>query len=89
MIMPSSKICTNYVRESFKDSLQIIIPSKRINFIKHESGEAVEGWEMKGCSFDCFYYCYNIGLPRGVAAWSAWECRVGLQRSVHGVEAWV
>ena len=76
MIMPSSKICTNYVRESFKDSLQIIIPSKRINFIKHESGEAVEGWEMKGCSFDCFYYCYNIGLPPLTASYELLTCAV-------------
>ena len=55
MIMPASKIFTAYVRDSFEDALQIIIPRKRINFIKHENGEEVES---PGCSFDCFYYCY-------------------------------
>ena len=63
MIMPSSKICTNYVRESFKDCLQIIIPRKRINFIKHENGEEVES---QGSPFECFYYCFRIGLPRDI-----------------------
>mmetsp|Transcript_23819 Transcript_23819/g.49284 ORF Transcript_23819/g.49284 Transcript_23819/m.49284 type:complete len:154 (-) Transcript_23819:71-532(-) len=63
MIMPSSKICTKYVRESFGTSIQIIIPHKRINFIKQEDGADVES---PGCPFDCFYYCYNIGLPRDI-----------------------
>ena len=63
MIMPASKICTKYVRESFKDSLQIIIPLARINFIKHEDGTEVKS---PGCSFDCFYYCYNTGLSRDI-----------------------
>jgi len=66
MIMPASKMCNDYVRELFKDSLQIIIPRLRINFIKHENGEAVEGREMQGYSFDCFCHCYQIGLSRDI-----------------------
>jgi len=65
LIMPSSKINTGYVRESFKGNLQIIIPPKRINFIKLVNGEVPEGWDSQ-CSFDCFYYCYKIGLPRDI-----------------------
>ena len=63
LILPSSKINTSYIREYFKDSnnpLQIIIPRKRIQFIKN-------GNETQNkCNFDCFYYCYKIGLDRDI-----------------------
>lgn len=60
MIMPASKICTSYVRENFKNKkLQIIIPRKRIHFIKLEDGKPVE--TKSSCNFDCFYYCYKMG----------------------------
>lgn len=61
MILPSSKINTQYVRENYKNQgLQIIIPRKRIQFIKN-------GNELQNkCNFDCFYYCYKIGLPRDI-----------------------
>ena len=65
LIMPVSKMCTGYVRESFKDTLQIIIPPKRIHFIKHVNGVVPKGWDSS-CSFDCFYYCYKINLPRDI-----------------------
>ena len=68
LIMPLPKLITSYFRENFKDSethLQIIIPRKRIHFIKHKDGEAVEGWKPQTC-FECFYYCYKIGLPRDI-----------------------
>jgi len=62
LIMPCSKICTSYFRENFKDSdspIQIIIPRKRIAFIK-------KGELTKSCNFDCFYYCYKMNLPRDI-----------------------
>ncbi len=62
IIMPSPKICTSYFRENFKNKkLQIIIPRKRIHFVKLIDGEKPKGWK-NACSFDCFYYCYKIGL---------------------------
>ncbi len=65
MIMPSSKINTSYFRENFKDKgIQIIIPRKRIHFIKLVDGVKVE--QKNCCNFDCFYYCYKIGLPRDI-----------------------
>ncbi len=67
-IMPCSKICTQYIRENFKDSddpLQIIIPRKRIHFIKQINGEIPKNWK-NACNFDCFYYCYKINLPRDI-----------------------
>jgi len=63
LILPSSKINTQYVRENFKNTdspLQIIIPRKRIQFIKN-------GNELQNkCNFDCFYYCYKLNLPRDI-----------------------
>tara|TARA_Y100000592_G_scaffold100896_1_gene183570 strand:+ start:2175 stop:2666 length:492 start_codon:yes stop_codon:yes gene_type:complete len=63
LILPSSKINTQYFRENFKNSdsqLQIIIPRRRIQFIK-------DGNELKNkCNFDCFYYCYKMNLPRDI-----------------------
>jgi len=68
MIMPSSKICTSYLRENFKDTpspIQIIIPRRRIQFMKLVNGEVPEKWINK-CNFDCFYYAYKMNLPRDI-----------------------
>ena len=66
IILPSSKINTQYVRENYKNSnLQIIIPRKRIHFNKLIEGETPEGWR-NACNFDCFYYCWKINLPRDI-----------------------
>ena len=60
LIMPSSKINTNYFRDNFKDkNIQIIIPRRRIAFIKN-------GIQTKSCNFDCFYYCYKMNLPNDI-----------------------
>ena len=66
VILPSAKICTSYIRENYKNSdLQIIIPRKRIHFIKHVDGKPVEGWK-NACNFDCFYYCYKMGFDKDI-----------------------
>jgi len=66
MIMPSPKINTSYFRENFKDKgIQIIIPRKRIHFLKLVNGEPVTGWK-NACNFDCFYYCYKINLKNDI-----------------------
>jgi len=61
LILPSGKINTQYVRENYKNQgLQIIIPRKRIQFVKN-------GNELQNkCNFDCFYYCYKLGLPHDI-----------------------
>ena len=64
MIMPSSKINTCYFRENFKDKIQIIIPRKRIHFIKLVDN-LPENYKSC-CNFDCFYYCYKIGLKNDI-----------------------
>jgi len=60
MLCPSATILTKTIRELFNDSIQIIIPRKRIQFIKDGNKK-----ENK-CNFDCFYYCYKINLSRDI-----------------------
>jgi hypothetical protein len=64
IIMPCSRINTSYMK-SWKDKLQIIIPPKRIQFEKLIDGKKEDGWKP-ACNFDCFYYCYKIGLPKDI-----------------------
>ena len=56
IIMPCSKLCTKYFRDSFggDPDLQIIVPRKRIHFLRQNSSN---------CNFDCLYYCWRIFLP--------------------------
>jgi len=67
LIMPCSKLTTQYVRETFMNSddpLQIIIPRKRVQFIKMVDGVVVE--QKNACNFDCFWYCWKIGMERDI-----------------------
>lgn len=68
LILPASKICTQYVRSLFSDSpdpLQLIVPRKRIHFLKQVNGTVPEDYKSS-CNFDCFYYCWKMGLPRDI-----------------------
>ena len=68
MIMPSSKINTQYFRKCFSDTedpIQIIIPRKRIQFVKLVAGQIPDDYKSK-CNFDCFYYCWKMNLPRDI-----------------------
>ncbi len=64
MISPSNMICYQYFRELFKEEkIQIIIPPKRINFIKIKDGKILP---TQGCYFDCFYYCWKMNLEKDI-----------------------
>ena len=63
LLMPSSKINTSYFRQWKDKKIQIIIPRKRIHFIKLVDGKEVP---TKGANFDCFYYCYKMNLPNDI-----------------------
>ena len=66
IILPSSKINTSYFRDNFMNcGLQLIIPRKRIHFDKQIKGKTPENWK-NACNFDCFYYCYKIGLENDI-----------------------
>lgn len=64
LLMPSSKLNTQYFRKLFhdiKDPIQIIVPKKRIQFEKVLNGVTLSDTKSS-CNFDCFYYCWKIGL---------------------------
>ena len=66
IILPTAKLTTNYFKNLFgNENIQLIIPRKRIHFKKLVNGEIVEGWRNK-CNFDCFYYCYKMGLEKDI-----------------------
>ena len=66
IIMPCSKLTSSYLRETFMNKgLQIIIPKKRIHFMKLVDGVMPDKWK-NACNFDCFYYCYKMDLPRDI-----------------------
>ena len=68
LILPSSRINTQYLREFMKDNdhpLQIIIPKKRIQFTKLVDGKIPVGWKSQ-CNFDCFYYCWRMNLESDI-----------------------
>ena len=65
LLMPSSKINTQYFRAWRGKGIQIIIPRKRIHFIKLVDGKVPTDYKSS-CNFDCFYYCYKIGLKNDI-----------------------
>ena len=66
VIMPCPKLSSLYFRDAFKgEGIQLIIPRKRIHFKKLINGVAPEGWG-NSCNFDCFYYCWRMGLEHDI-----------------------
>jgi hypothetical protein len=65
LIMPQAKINTSYFRAWKEKGLQIIIPRKRIHFTKLVNGVMPVGWK-NGTAYDCYYYCYKIGLDKDI-----------------------
>ena len=65
IICPCSMINTGYFRGLFKDEIQVIIPRKRIHFVKTDDEGTIIPTENK-CNFDCFYYCYKMNLDKDI-----------------------
>jgi len=69
IVCPSFSLNRRYVQHLFENEtenpLQIMIPSKRINFIKTENGKPVENFKSDS-NFECFYYCWKINLPNAI-----------------------
>ena len=65
LLMPSSKINTQYMRDWKDKGLQLIVPRARIHFIKKVNGETPKNYKSS-CNFDCFYYCYKMNLPKDI-----------------------
>ena len=63
LIMPSYKIKSTCFRDLFGyKRLQIVIPRVRIQFSKWIDKSVLK--KENKCSFDCFYYCYKMKLPK-------------------------
>tara|TARA_R110001592_G_scaffold352758_1_gene650952 strand:+ start:123 stop:623 length:501 start_codon:yes stop_codon:yes gene_type:complete len=66
IICPSAMIMTQYTRKLFsKEKLQIIIPRRRIHFIKTDDDGNILPTDNK-CNFDCFYYCWKMNLEQDI-----------------------
>ena len=65
IIFPCSKINTSYFRKYKDKNIQIIIPRKRIQFIKLVNGKSPDNLK-NDCNFDCFYYCYKMNLKNDI-----------------------
>ena len=59
LICPSMMLSYKYFQELFKDDIQIIIPSKRINF-RHINSEK----KNYSPPFASFYFCYKMNLEK-------------------------
>lgn len=65
LILPSAKLNTSYIREWKDKNLQLIIPRKRIQFVKTIDGVIPDNYKSC-CNFDCFYYCYKMNLDKDI-----------------------
>ena len=65
LTIPVHSLCTRFIKNTFKNKLQLIIPDTRLHFQKldNETGELVT---VKRTPFDCIYVCYKMNLPRDV-----------------------
>ena len=59
LIVPVSIITKKYFMDNFKDDFQIIIPKKRIQFIK-------DSVQLKRCWFDCCFIAYKMNLEKDI-----------------------
>ena len=56
MIMPNHTFLYKRFQRPFQDFLQIIIPNKRIKFLKNN--------EKTNLPFDCYFFCYKMNLEK-------------------------
>lgn len=56
LLMPDTTLTTQCMR-ALRDELQIIVPPKRVQFIR-------DGIQTKNVSFGCLWYCWKMNLPR-------------------------
>ena len=59
LIVPVSIITKEYFMKDYKDQYQIIIPKKRIQFIR-------DNVQLKRCWFDCIFVCFKMNLPKDI-----------------------
>jgi len=66
IICPQAMINAKYFMNLFEnEKIQIIIPRKRIHFIKTDDEGNVLPTDNK-CNFDCFYYCWKMNFDKDI-----------------------
>jgi hypothetical protein len=64
IISPISTLSTRYMRETFGNEIQIIVPRQRMQFVK--VGDNGEAHDDGRCNFDSVYFCWRIGLDKDI-----------------------
>ena len=59
LLLPVSCITKQYTKKYFLNDLQMVIPSKRIHFVRG-------GEQSKSSWFDVCWLCYKMGFPRDI-----------------------
>ena len=59
MILPVSTITKQFVKKLHREKLQIIVPDKRMQFLKGTE-------QLKRCYFDTMYLCYKMKLEKDI-----------------------
>ena len=59
LVLPISTITKQFVKVLQRDKLQLIIPAKRMQFIKGDD-------PLSRCWFDTCFLCYKMDLPRDI-----------------------
>lgn len=59
LILPVSTITKQFVKKLHREKLQIIVPDKRMQFLKGED-------QLKRCYFDTMYLCYKMKLEKDI-----------------------
>ena len=62
LLLPVHSVCTRFVKNLFKNTLQIIIPNTRIHYESKDDNGNMR--TLKRTSFDSVYVCYKMNLPR-------------------------
>jgi len=55
MLVPVATMTKQYLKKYFKDKIQLVIPQKRIQFIK-------DGVQNNRCYFDTLWICYKMDI---------------------------
>ena len=59
LLLPVSTITKQFVKKYFINQLQMVIPSRRIHFVRG-------GEQSKSSWFDVVWLCYKMGFPRDI-----------------------
>ena len=65
LLMPIAKLTTKTIKNLYKEGYEykLIIPPKRIQYIKTDEDGNIEPEQANKCSFDSVFFTYNLNLP--------------------------